>query len=118
MPHDDTTQRHTSRLFVFMGYRMTNISDHSFATLSRRNFMITLASAAGAGALGFQIAASADARAATALNGESVASIHMDLPFLDSTGRALPYRPPIDVQCGAPFEHLGETLLRTHHCYL
>jgi hypothetical protein len=48
----------------------------------------------------------------------AVVSIHMDQPYLDTTGRALPYHPPAGLRAAAPVEHLSETEFRSRFVYL
>jgi len=48
----------------------------------------------------------------------AVVSIHMDQPYLDTTGRALPYDPPAGVRGAAPVAHLSETEFRSRFVYL
>jgi hypothetical protein len=86
--------------------------------LTRRDFMAELAIAgaamAAAGApLQVQIFAAAPTGARLA-----VVSIHMDQPYLDASGRALPYVPPDGVRAGAPVAHLSEMEFRRRFAYL
>ncbi len=72
--------------------------------LRRRDFIVELAIAGAAVCTlpaGIVVPGQAGARAA-------VVAIHMDQPYLDTTGRALPYRPPDGVRAGAPVAHLSE----------
>jgi hypothetical protein len=81
--------------------------------LTRRDFMAELAIAgAVACALpaGIAVPGQAAARAA-------VVAIHMDQPYLDATGRALPYRPPAGVRAGAPVAHLSDEEFRRAQPY-
>jgi hypothetical protein len=48
----------------------------------------------------------------------TVVSIHMDQPYLDATGRQLPYLPPDGVRAGMPVAHLSETEFRRRFVYL
>ena len=48
----------------------------------------------------------------------AVVSIHMDQPYLDTTGRALPYVPPNGVRAGAPVAHLSEAEFHRYFAYL
>ena len=48
----------------------------------------------------------------------AVVSIHMDQPYIDATGRALPYIPPDGVRAGAPVAHLSECEFRRRFVYL
>jgi hypothetical protein len=47
-----------------------------------------------------------------------VVSIHMDQPYLDTTGRALPYVPPNGLRAGAPIDKLSEAEFRRRFAYL
>ncbi|MDR3720987.1 MAG: twin-arginine translocation signal domain-containing protein [Candidatus Acidoferrales bacterium] len=48
----------------------------------------------------------------------AVVSIHMEQPYIDATGRALPYLPPDGLCAGAPVAHLSETEFRRRFVYL
>jgi hypothetical protein len=48
----------------------------------------------------------------------AVVSIHLDQPYLDATGRALPYHPPLGLRAAAPVAHLSETEFRSRFVYL
>jgi hypothetical protein len=84
--------------------------------LTRRNFMVELA-AAGA-ATGALAMSPANIFAAIPPVRTAVVSIHMDQPYLDTTGRALPYVPPAGMRAAAPLAHLTEVELRRHFLYL
>jgi hypothetical protein len=47
-----------------------------------------------------------------------VVSIHLDQPYLDPTGTAVPYRPPAGMRSAAPVAHLTEAEFRSRHVYL
>ena len=83
--------------------------------LTRRDFVVGLAGAAMAAAVPlrpkFFSPAPMGARAA-------VVSIHMDQPYIDATGRALPYVPPDGVRAGAAVAHLSEAEFRRRFVYL
>ena len=85
--------------------------------LSRRGFIAHL------GALGAAIAAarwSLPERvcAQTPSARGAVVSIHMDQPYIDVTGRALPYLPPAGARAAAPVAGLSETEFRRRFVYL
>jgi hypothetical protein len=69
------------------------------------------AGAAMAAMPGAVFAAMPDARSA-------VVAIHMDQPYVDATGRALPYLPPDGMRGGTPVAHLSETEFRRRFVYL
>ncbi len=85
--------------------------------LTRRDFMAELAVSGAAMATmamaqaGIFAVAQSGARAA-------VVSIHMDQPYVDVTGRALPYVPPAGVRAGAPVDNLSEAEFRRHFVHL
>ena len=81
--------------------------------LTRREFVAQLA-AAGAAA----VALPASFAACMPDAGTPVVSIHMDQPYLDVTGRAVPYLPPAGVRGAAPVAHLSETEFRSRFVYL
>lgn len=64
-------------------------------TLTRRAFLRATGATVAVAAFGAEIAA-ADAIApnATIVGGPPVASVFLDRPYVDPTGRAEPYRPP------------------------
>lgn len=47
-----------------------------------------------------------------------VVSIHMDQPYIDLTGRAIPYIPPPGLRSAAPIAHLSELEFRTRFVFL
>jgi hypothetical protein len=83
--------------------------------LTRRDFVAGMAGAAMAAAVPmrakFFSPAPMDARPA-------VVSIHLDQPYIDATGLALPYVPPDGVRAGAPVAHLSEAEFRRRFLYL
>jgi hypothetical protein len=81
--------------------------------LTRRDFMAELVAggAAMAAMPAYVFAAMPHARSA-------VISIHMDKPYVDATGRALPYLPPDGMRGGMPVAHLSETEFRRRFVYL
>lgn len=84
--------------------------------LTRRGF---LAGLAGAGAV---IAAASIAPvemcAAAARARGPVVSIHMDQPYIDPTGNAIPYHPPDGLRSGASAVDLSEAEFRSCQIYL
>ncbi|MGA3294884.1 MAG: twin-arginine translocation signal domain-containing protein [Candidatus Acidiferrales bacterium] len=87
--------------------------------LTRRDFVAKLA-VAGA-ALGVVAVAPgallAEASADSPRIGREVVSFHMDQPYLDATGRAMPYHPPCGARSAAPVADLGEEAFRRAYCY-
>ncbi len=81
--------------------------------LTRRNFMTECAAAGAAIA-----AMPASVFAAMPHARSAVIAIHMDQPYVDTTGRALPYVPPDGVRGGMPVAHLSETEFRRRFVYL
>ncbi len=47
-----------------------------------------------------------------------VATFFMDRLYLDTTGRAQPYRPPAGARSAVPVEHLSEEEFRRRHVYV
>jgi len=85
--------------------------------LTRRDFIAEMAAASAAIAAAavplpavIFVAPPVAARAA-------VVSIHMDQPYIDATGRALPYVPPNGLRAGAPAENLTEAEFRSSQIY-
>jgi len=81
--------------------------------LTRREFVAQLAVAGAAVAA---LPAKIDACMPGARS--PVVSIHMDQPYLDVTGRAVPYLPPAGLRGAAPVAHLSETEFRSRFVYL
>jgi hypothetical protein len=81
--------------------------------LTRRDFMTECAVAGAAMA-----AMPATVFAAIPRARSPVIAIHMDQPYVDATGRALPYLPPDGVRGGMPVAHLSETEFRRRFVYL
>jgi hypothetical protein len=48
----------------------------------------------------------------------AVVSFHMDRPYLDPTGTAMPYVLPRGTRSGAPLERLSEEAFRSAQCYV
>jgi hypothetical protein len=84
--------------------------------LTRRDFMAELA-VTGA-AMAAMAMAPAKIVAAMPRTQAAVVSIHMDQPYLDATGRELPYLPPAGVRAGMAVAHLSETEFRRRFPYL
>jgi hypothetical protein len=85
--------------------------------LKRRTFMAQLA-AAGAAIAVTAVPMPLQAIAAVGRVKAAVVSIHMDQPYLDPTGRALPYLPPPGLRAGAPLADLSEAEFRRCFVYL
>lgn len=85
--------------------------------LKRRAFMTQLA-AAGAAMAATAGPMQLRAVAAVPRVRAAVVSIHMDQPYIDATGSALPYLPPDGVRAGDPVAHLSEAELRRRFVYL
>lgn len=86
--------------------------------INRRDFLakltivsVGLAAAPAGGGCALLRAASA-ASLKLPLNLIPVVSIHMDQPYLDLTGRALPYYAPKGMRSGEPLAHLSEEAFR------
>ena len=47
-----------------------------------------------------------------------VVSFHLDQPYLDLTGRAIPYLPPAGLRSGQALAQLSEFALRSAHPYI
>jgi hypothetical protein len=82
--------------------------------LTRRDFLANLAAAGALAALPLPAELCGEMRFAA----HPVVSIHMDQPYVDWTGRALPYLPPAGVRAGAPIAHLTEAEFRSRFVYL
>jgi len=90
------------------------------SSLTRRDFMEKLAfvcAALGAGAISGG-PFSFEPRAASCERRAAVVSFHMDQPYLDTTGTAMPYHPPRGARSAAPVAHLTEEAFRRKHCYV
>lgn len=94
--------------------------DSDRTTVTRRAFLEKLAVASAAlGAVSMICRARSVCEASAASRGhrsENV-SIHMDQPYIDSTGRATPYHPPRGMRSGSPVAHLTEEAFRSMCCY-
>ena len=84
--------------------------------LTRRDFMAEFA-VAGAAIAAASVSPSPIFAAMPRTRG-AVVSIHLDQPYLDATGTAIPYRPPAGLRSAAPVAHLTETEFRSRHVYL
>ncbi len=47
-----------------------------------------------------------------------VVSFHLDQPYLDLTGRGIPYLPPAGLRSAQPLAQLSEYALRSAHPYI
>jgi hypothetical protein len=81
--------------------------------LTRRDFMAEMAVAGAAIA-----AMPANIFGAVPWVRNAVVSIHLDQPYIDATGKELPYLPPNGVRAGMPVAHLSETEFRRRFVYL
>jgi len=84
--------------------------------LTRRDFLANVV-AAGA-AVSAALAIPTPIIAATAPSRAAVVSIHLDQPYLDRTGTAIPYHPPHGMRSAAGVEHLSEEAFRRLQCYV
>jgi len=95
---------------------------------TRRNFLATLAAASATiGSLSMFGAAAISSEAAPSQAASSknvndtrfygVVSFHMDQPYLDTTGTAIPYHPPSGARSAASAADLSEIAFRAEHCY-
>jgi hypothetical protein len=88
--------------------------------LTRRDFVAKLA-AAGAAVGALSIAPGTGLFAATSAPSRQacrpVVSFHMDRPYIDPTGTAMPYRPPRGARSGAPVARFSEEAFRRMQCY-
>ena len=86
--------------------------------LTRREFVAQLAAAGAAvAALPAKLGAAIPSTPNPAVSIHPVVSIHLDQPYIDVTGRAVPYLPPPGVRAGAPVEHMSEQQMRSSYLY-
>ena len=88
--------------------------------LTRRDFVAKLAvagAAIGAFALAPGAACAAQGSASSVQSRTPVVSFHMDRPYIDPTGTAMPYRPPGGARSGAPAARCSEEAFRRMQCY-
>jgi hypothetical protein len=88
--------------------------------LTRRDFVAKLAvagAAIGAFALAPGAASLAEASASPVQAHKPVVSFHMDRPYLDPTGTAMPYLPPSGARSGTPVARFSEEAFRRMQCY-
>lgn len=88
--------------------------------LTRRDFVAKLVRA-GAAIGAFALAPGAkwlaEAPASPVEQRRPVVSFHMDRPYIDPTGTAMPYRPPSGARSGAPAARFSEETFRRMQCY-
>jgi hypothetical protein len=82
--------------------------------MTRREF-IGIVTAAGAAAAA--IAVAPEICAAGPVRRRDVVSFHMDRPYVDHTGTAMPYLPPAGARSAAAVAHLSEEAFRRMQCY-
>jgi len=88
--------------------------------LTRRDFVAQLAvagAAIGAFTLAPGAAALTEAPARSQQTCQPVVSFHMDRPYIDPTGTAMPYYPPRGARSGAPVARFSEETFRRMQCY-
>jgi hypothetical protein len=88
--------------------------------LTRRDFVAKLAvagAAVGAFALAPGAALAAETAAPSRATRRPVVSFHMDQPYIDPTGTAIPYRRPIGACSAAAVSRLNEETFRRMQCY-
>ncbi len=88
--------------------------------LTRRDFvakLVVAGAAIGAFALTPGGAWATEASASPAQPRNPVVSFHMDRPYLDTTGTAMPYLPPGGARSGAPVARFSEEAFRRMQCY-
>jgi len=84
--------------------------------LTRRGFIAGLAGAGAAMAAASMAPVEMCAAAARARG--PVVSIHMDQPYIDPTGNAIPYHPPDGLRSAEPIARLSEVEFRSCQIYL
>jgi hypothetical protein len=89
--------------------------------LTRRDFVAKLA-VAGAAIGAFSMAPGAvspvESLAGISESRAPVVSFHMDRPYIDVTGTAMPYRQPRGARSAAAVAHLSEETFRRMQCYV
>jgi hypothetical protein len=88
--------------------------------VTRRDFVVTLGVAGaviGAFALAPGAAWTPEASASPERSRQPVVSFHMDRPYIDPTGTAMPYRRPVGARSGAPAARFSEEAFRRTQCY-
>jgi hypothetical protein len=99
---------------------MKEISASMTIWLTRRGFLgkLAVAGAAVGGAWLIPGGGISELRTAGSReDGTSVVSFHMDQPYLDTTGKAAPYHPPVGARSAAPVAHLSEEAFRRAQSY-
>jgi hypothetical protein len=86
------------------------------ASLTRRTFLRVIGATGAALVVPVGMLLSQGAR--TGRHSGPIVSFHMDQPYLDTSGTALPYDPPRGMRSGAPVAHLSEEAFRSSHCYV
>ena len=81
------------------------------ATLTRRTFLGAIA--VGGAALAVPAGALLAQAERAGGHGSPVVSFHMDQPYLDRTGTAVPYYPPAGVRSGDSAARLSEEMFRS-----
>jgi hypothetical protein len=84
--------------------------------LTRRGFLGRLAVAGAAMGRAWLIPGSGLLQSALDSRVE-VVSFHMDQPYLDLTGKAAPYHPPLGARSASPVAHLSEEAFRRSQAY-
>jgi hypothetical protein len=89
--------------------------------LTRRDFVTKLA-VAGVAIGAFALAPGAAGLAEASASPEQprkkpVVSFHMDRPYIDRSGTAMPYQPPPGTCSGEPAARLSEEAFRRMQCY-
>ena len=84
--------------------------------LTRRDFIAELAAASAA--IAAVSVAPAAMRAALPGVRPAVVSFHMDRPYLDATGRAMPYHPPAGARSGDSAGLFSEAQFRALHIHI
>jgi hypothetical protein len=85
------------------------------ASLARRDFMGALLGAAAALRMVRLVHLEA---AFPGVSSRPIVSFHLDQPYLDRSGTAVPYHPPAGARSAQIFSSLDEESLRRKHCYL
>jgi hypothetical protein len=99
-----------------MSEKMSREPDNTRSRLlTRRDFIGALAGAGAA--LGSIPTWQVDVAQSTASR-RPIVSIHMDQPYLDWSGTAMPYYPPAGSRSAQILAKLDEESLRLYHCYL
>jgi hypothetical protein len=90
------------------------VSGSTVASAITRRALLGLLTAAGSALVGLRYPVLVFRAVSEPARRQTIVSFHMDQPYLDRSGRAMPYHPPPGARSAQAAAHFTEEILRRH----